>query len=205
MDEMTQQNAALVEQAAAAAESLQDQASSLAEAVAVFKVTSGSIHLAAPSLRPVTKSLAAPPKTNAGEVDFDSIILAHQNWKKKLRLASNEPREAAKLDPDAICKDNLCDLGKWIYGTGQRSCGMLPEFGRLKSKHSHFHKCAGDIAAKAKSGDIVAAKQVLHGQFNSLSDETVALIKQLRQRAESSKAPALPPPKIDADGDWQEF
>ncbi|NEX62657.1 methyl-accepting chemotaxis protein [Noviherbaspirillum galbum] len=38
MDEMTQQNAALVEQAAAAAESMQDQAVKLAQAVAVFKV-----------------------------------------------------------------------------------------------------------------------------------------------------------------------
>ena len=38
MDEMTQQNAALVEQAAAAAESLQDEAAGLAKAVSVFKV-----------------------------------------------------------------------------------------------------------------------------------------------------------------------
>jgi methyl-accepting chemotaxis protein len=38
MDEMTQQNAALVEQAAAAASSMQDQATALAQAVAVFKL-----------------------------------------------------------------------------------------------------------------------------------------------------------------------
>jgi methyl-accepting chemotaxis protein len=38
MDDMTQQNAALVEQAAAAAASLQDQASHLSEAVSVFKL-----------------------------------------------------------------------------------------------------------------------------------------------------------------------
>ncbi|HEY9099169.1 MAG TPA: hypothetical protein VIN38_09895, partial [Thiobacillus sp.] len=38
MDEMTQQNAALVEEAAAAAESLQDQAGQLAQAVSVFKL-----------------------------------------------------------------------------------------------------------------------------------------------------------------------
>ncbi len=38
MDDMTQQNAALVEEAAAAAESLQDQASKLAEVVSVFKL-----------------------------------------------------------------------------------------------------------------------------------------------------------------------
>ena len=38
MDEMTQQNAALVEQAAAAAQSMQDQAAALSQAVSVFKL-----------------------------------------------------------------------------------------------------------------------------------------------------------------------
>ncbi|NWG86472.1 MAG: diguanylate cyclase, partial [Hydrogenophilaceae bacterium] len=48
MDEMTQQNAALVEQAAAAAESLQDQADGLAQAVSVFKIGGSSGMVAAP-------------------------------------------------------------------------------------------------------------------------------------------------------------
>src|SRR5690606_3671203 len=43
MDEVTQQNAALVEQAAAAAGSLQDQARQLAEAVSVFKIASSPV------------------------------------------------------------------------------------------------------------------------------------------------------------------
>ncbi len=38
LDQMTQQNAALVEQSAAAAESLKDQAQRLAELVGVFKL-----------------------------------------------------------------------------------------------------------------------------------------------------------------------
>ncbi|MFZ6845226.1 hypothetical protein ACO0K4_12475, partial [Undibacterium sp. RuTC16W] len=38
MDEMTQQNAALVEQAAAAAESMEEQAQALAQAVSIFKL-----------------------------------------------------------------------------------------------------------------------------------------------------------------------
>ena len=42
MDEVTQQNAALVEQAAAAAESLVEQANTLMERVSVFKVESAS-------------------------------------------------------------------------------------------------------------------------------------------------------------------
>ncbi|WP_448684892.1 methyl-accepting chemotaxis protein [Achromobacter xylosoxidans] len=43
MDEVTQQNSALVEEAAAAAGSLQEQAQRLAEAVAVFKINAGDV------------------------------------------------------------------------------------------------------------------------------------------------------------------
>jgi methyl-accepting chemotaxis protein len=42
MDEITQQNAALVEEAAAAAESLQEQAQSLSKAVSIFRLAGGS-------------------------------------------------------------------------------------------------------------------------------------------------------------------
>ena len=42
MDEVTQQNAALVEEAAAAAESLEEQANSLSQAVSVFRLTEGA-------------------------------------------------------------------------------------------------------------------------------------------------------------------
>ncbi|MDO8072453.1 methyl-accepting chemotaxis protein [Janthinobacterium sp. SUN176] len=70
MDGVTQQNAALVEEAAAAAESLQDQASHLAEVVSVFKLgeqarqaTSTATPAAAPAApRAVTPKTAAPAK-----------------------------------------------------------------------------------------------------------------------------------------------
>jgi len=42
MDEVTQQNAALVEEAAAAAESMQQQAGNLAQAVSVFRLKHGA-------------------------------------------------------------------------------------------------------------------------------------------------------------------
>jgi methyl-accepting chemotaxis protein len=58
MDEVTQQNAALVEQAAAAASSLEEQARRLSAAVAVFQTGSGS--------RAVVASASAPGKKVAG-------------------------------------------------------------------------------------------------------------------------------------------
>ncbi|VXB99127.1 methyl-accepting chemotaxis protein II [Burkholderia sp. 8Y] len=78
MDEVTQQNAALVEEAAAAAQSLEDQAARLRQAVAVFQVTEGAAlaaspvaatratvsskpkHVAQPTARPVARVAPAP-------------------------------------------------------------------------------------------------------------------------------------------------
>jgi methyl-accepting chemotaxis protein len=58
MDSMTQQNAALVEQAAAAAQSLQDQAGELAHVVSIFKLVEGEVtHVVAP---PAMAEAAAP-------------------------------------------------------------------------------------------------------------------------------------------------
>jgi methyl-accepting chemotaxis protein len=52
MDEVTQQNAALVEQAAAAAQSLQEQAGNLSQAVSIFKLSGSEINAyAAPQTR----------------------------------------------------------------------------------------------------------------------------------------------------------
>jgi methyl-accepting chemotaxis protein len=66
MDQATQQNAALVEESAAAAESLRDQARQLVQVVAVFRLdgatsaTSAASAAALPSLRRAEPPLARP-------------------------------------------------------------------------------------------------------------------------------------------------
>jgi len=57
MDEVTQQNAALVEEAAAAAESMQEQAEALMRAVSIFKLEGG---------RTATRSGAKPSAAKSG-------------------------------------------------------------------------------------------------------------------------------------------
>ena len=54
LDQMTQQNAALVEESAAAAESLRDQAEQLAQAVAVFKTDGHAVAMAQHPTRDIT-------------------------------------------------------------------------------------------------------------------------------------------------------
>jgi methyl-accepting chemotaxis protein len=67
MDSMTQQNAALVEEAAAAAQSLQDQAGELAHVVSIFKLTEGeqqhSYEPPAPVAPVVSTAVATVPAT----------------------------------------------------------------------------------------------------------------------------------------------
>lgn len=90
MDEMTQQNAALVEQAAAAAESMQDQATTLNQSVAVFRFDQAQRpHLASatrlpstaparPEARfegknPVTKLKSLPPQKKPKEDEWEEF------------------------------------------------------------------------------------------------------------------------------------
>jgi hypothetical protein len=56
MDEATQQNAALVEQAAAAAESLVEQASALSTAISVFKLDNEPARLMATATKATSNS-----------------------------------------------------------------------------------------------------------------------------------------------------
>jgi methyl-accepting chemotaxis protein len=61
MDRMTQQNAALVEEAAAAAQSMQDQAMTLAQSVAVFKLEQGAVAAVA-TVTPAQHTEGQPPR-----------------------------------------------------------------------------------------------------------------------------------------------
>jgi methyl-accepting chemotaxis protein len=65
MDRATQQNAALVEQSAAAAESLKDQAQKLVGAVAVFKLAGG--HPKSVAVAPERASIKAPVRKPSGK------------------------------------------------------------------------------------------------------------------------------------------
>ncbi len=60
MDQVTQQNAALVEEAAAAAESMQDQAASLSEVVSIFKLDTASVAVRTPRPAAITPAVATP-------------------------------------------------------------------------------------------------------------------------------------------------
>ena len=67
LDEMTQQNSALVEESTAAARSLSDEAGKLAELTAFFTLDNGA--KAVPTARMSTAATRAPVPASAGEGD----------------------------------------------------------------------------------------------------------------------------------------
>ncbi|WP_374260600.1 CZB domain-containing protein, partial [Zoogloea sp.] len=175
MDEVTQQNAALVEEAAAAAESLQEQSQSLVRAVAHFRLEGGGA--------------AGQP----GALDFDGVIQAHMGWKQKLRnfLAG----EGEPLDPAVVSRDDKCVLGCWIHGDGQRYAKDAG-YTRLRESHAAFHRCAGEVIRAQLSGDEAGAKRLLLNDFAVLSDDTIQEIRKMKHShaAQSSALPVAPQP-----------
>ncbi len=89
MDNMTQQNAALVEQAAAAAGALQDQAASLAQAVSVFRLAGGQHSVNA------VKTEAAP---GAARPQRSAVVMRLQPRSKPATKAAAPARQAAVGD-----------------------------------------------------------------------------------------------------------
>ena len=102
LDQMTQQNAALVEESSAAALSMQEQASRLAEVVAVFKLDQGSVTFAArPAIQaaPRTAAVMASVKTVAKSAPQVAARTAAQA-KAPVALAASKPKAAAQTNDD---------------------------------------------------------------------------------------------------------
>ena len=109
LDQMTQQNAALVEQSAAAAESLNDQAQRLSASMQVFRLSTGAAPAAAsaPVSRPAAKAYtatAAAPRSAAGAASRPPALSTAR--------AATPPRVAAK-PPTRAVSSAVHDSSDW--------------------------------------------------------------------------------------------
>ncbi len=127
MDEATQQNSALVEQNAATAKTLEQQALSMQDRIQFFRLAD-SIH---------------GHSATTGDVDLDAAMEKHAEWKVKLRSAIVN---RGQLDAATIAKDDCCQLGQWFHGAGKSKLGKKPEFQSLVALHRAFHAEAGKVS-----------------------------------------------------------
>lgn len=114
-------------------------------------------------------------------MNFEDAISAHIKWKVRLsRFIDGTGMET--LDSTAVGRDDLCDLGKWIYGEGAKYA-TLRHYRNLVEEHAKFHRCAGDVVRKVECGDVAGARTALGGAFVAASKDTVAAIMELKREA----------------------
>ena len=160
LDQATQANAALVEQIAAGAESLSQQAANLDGIASRFVVADTG---------------------NASAVGgFGEMITAHQAWKFRLQdlLAG---RATEHLDAAHVSADDRCAMGKWIHGAGRKFAGDA-DYRQLRELHAGFHRCAGEVISLHAAGRKGDAAELLDGDFRERSESTIAAIRRMGQR-----------------------
>ncbi|TXT41137.1 MAG: methyl-accepting chemotaxis sensory transducer [Comamonadaceae bacterium] len=169
LDRMTQQNAALVEETAAASSAMKDQANTLADEVSRFR-------LPAQAMSESTQLVVA----SDANFNFDKAIEAHRAWKVRLRKAI---ADKAHLDADTICRDDKCPLGQWLHGDGGRQWGSKPRFVELLDKHAQFHQVAGGVAKQINQGQYALAEKLIGSgsEFAQVSTEVATLLTKAKR------------------------
>ena len=197
MDEITQQNAALAEQASAASMSMCEQAKNMVQLVGFFKTEGVGAAGGAP--RGKDRPSAA--------IDFSAARDKHLAWKARVKdFLSGK----ATLTMAQAVSHRDCDLGKWLYSTGLKQYGHMREMRELESRHEKMHGLVRTIVDCKNRGDLRGAEADFH-QLQALSDEIVSLLTAIEKRGSivaEPKRPHAPPPKIAAAGgedDWEEF
>jgi hypothetical protein len=116
-------------------------------------------------------------------MDFDKAIAAHVGWKAKLRSYITHADKS--LDPSVIEKDNLCTLGKWIYGEGLKYKANH-FYTELVQDHAKFHTCAADIVRHIDAGNKKEAEAMIgaNSEYSEISMDVVTKIRKLRGEIE---------------------
>jgi methyl-accepting chemotaxis protein len=103
-------------------------------------------------------------------LNLKQVLDAHLAWNDRLTKYLDGTSQE-KLDVHQIAPDNLCILGKWIYGPGGKQFAQQQEFKDLRQTHKEFHLTAGQVLVEHKQGNKQAANQLLASKFRSLSSK----------------------------------
>lgn len=114
------------------------------------------------------------------ELDIDTAISAHENW--KLRLQNYLAGQSTEmLQPEVVCLDDRCDLGKWLHGPGHQRLGAYPAFSVLVARHKYFHVQASSVVALVQASEKDKAAQMMDSSYRHASNQVVLMLKELKR------------------------
>jgi len=111
----------------------------------------------------------SPEESSLSGLNLAQVIDAHMAWKSRLQ-STLLGTSTEQLEVAVVARDNLCVLGKWLYGVGKQQFSHLPEYEALRKTHADFHLCAGEVLIEFHNGKIDTATSLLKGKFRNLSD-----------------------------------
>lgn len=130
---------------------------------------------------PSDASILPPDDATAelGGLNFMTAIEAHIKWKSRLEDYVNGS-SSEDLKAEAICRDDQCPLGKWIYSSGGEQFGSIDTFGEMKHQHTLFHQHAGAVVETAQAGRSEEALRLLqYGDYGRVSEQVKRLLVKL--------------------------
>jgi len=111
----------------------------------------------------------SPEEEQLSGLNLQEVLGAHMAWKQKLNSTLNGT-SSERYEVSTISQDNLCVLGKWLYGPGKKLYSKLPEYEALRKIHADFHICAGEVLIEHEKGNMQKAKEILNGKFRDASN-----------------------------------
>lgn len=121
------------------------------------------------------------------EINFFEAVEAHVAWKRRLGDYLSG-RSTEQLNPEHVCQDDRCVLGKWIHGTGRNRFGEIALFRQLVDEHARFHKQAALVVQTHQAGNTAHAETLLAGDFAKQSKLTVDCLVKLHAQVEGKDA-----------------
>lgn len=122
----------------------------------------------------------------ADELDIETAIASHANWKLRLQLYLSGGSQETFI-PSIVCSDNHCDLGRWIHGKGTTHLGKYPGFGALKNRHKLFHLTASNVVSLMQSGKTLEAEKTLAKEFDDSSNAVLNDLRLMHKVVENHK------------------
>ncbi|HEY6095931.1 MAG TPA: CZB domain-containing protein [Gallionellaceae bacterium] len=121
------------------------------------------------------------------EINLFKAIEAHSAWKKRLHdyIAGSSGED---LQPLQVGVDNLCELGKWIYGPGREHFEVEPLFRQLEEEHAQFHVQAARVVEAYQAGKGALAEKLLAEDFTAQSRKTVNCLVKINVMVEGQRA-----------------
>ncbi len=160
MDQMAQQSAALVKEAASSSRHVAEQADYMNKLSATF------------SLSPEGQEVSRKGRSPLAEYKQ-----AHFNW--RIRIANVVSGVEQIDDVESVRNHHLCALGEWRDTEGQ-AYNHLPQMGRLDLVHEEFHQKIAQAIEYKNSGDTESA-YVLLPEIDRLSEQVVQCIEEIEQ------------------------